>query len=371
MNRIVLLLYRKDTGTLEHSCLESGAMTYYDHKDRFLFDVKGLSLIGKGLWPGDFDSVHSILMQFSERNVDQRFGNYLCRFRIDDRQLITTRAGNECLWLLGTSWTSDCDVPVPLTEVIEDGKAYQVYPDNPHGKVIGTKIAAELRLELWHDANNIDSTATESYLSKLFQTLVDDGLQPIGKQNESTKNQVGTEQLRNTTLLGTNYLTFKSWFESYRRSSVDGQSYVVGLDYELGFSYQFHHCSIDIVVDDTVFDQIEITPRVNINQNATAEQHEEWLIYVRQHLFAMVHAAAKQFPMFTRPETGKEHQQESSRKLDSDHYAYPAEKRRAIVRHYRQEKEAGKVSKKDAWAGTNYQISGRTLRNYEKEFPET
>ncbi|MCA9922519.1 MAG: hypothetical protein KC421_09110 [Anaerolineales bacterium] len=72
------------------------------------------------------------------------------------------------------------------------------------------------------------------------------------------------------------------------------------------------------------------------------------------------------------PEPAVEKEQKNRQKLDSDHYAYPdPKKRRAIVKHYQQEKAVGNVSNKNAWAQSNYQISGRTLRNYEKEFSET
>lgn len=55
----------------------------------------------------------------------------------------------------------------------------------------------------------------------------------------------------------------------------------------------------------------------------------------------------------------------------SDHYTYPdPDKRRAIVSHYRRDKAMGSVANKDAWAQVNYMISGRTLLNYEREFPE-
>ena len=67
------------------------------------------------------------------------------------------------------------------------------------------------------------------------------------------------------------------------------------------------------------------------------------------------------------PESTKE----KERKLDNGHFAYPTEKRREIVQHYRQEKLNRNISNKDAWARSNHQISGRTLLNYEKEFPET
>jgi hypothetical protein len=56
---------------------------------------------------------------------------------------------------------------------------------------------------------------------------------------------------------------------------------------------------------------------------------------------------------------------------DSNHFAYPRSKRLEIVRHYRLDRVQGEVRNKDHWARTNYQIGGRTLSNYECEFPET
>jgi hypothetical protein len=56
---------------------------------------------------------------------------------------------------------------------------------------------------------------------------------------------------------------------------------------------------------------------------------------------------------------------------DSNHFAYPRSRRLEIVRHYRLDRAQGEVRNKDHWARTNYQIGGRTLSNYECEFPET
>ena len=59
-----------------------------------------------------------------------------------------------------------------------------------------------------------------------------------------------------------------------------------------------------------------------------------------------------------------------SRSEDSGHYVYSREKRKEIVDEYRQARSKGEVLTKDSWARTNYQISGRTLKRYEDEFPE-
>lgn len=60
---------------------------------------------------------------------------------------------------------------------------------------------------------------------------------------------------------------------------------------------------------------------------------------------------------------------EISERSDSGHYAYPRETRREIVECYRQERS--QISNKHAWAEMHYGITGRTLKNYEDEFPET
>jgi hypothetical protein len=52
---------------------------------------------------------------------------------------------------------------------------------------------------------------------------------------------------------------------------------------------------------------------------------------------------------------------------DSGHYTYPPEKRWEIVQAYKEAKAKGEVENQDTWAGNNYQISGKTLRNYIKE----
>jgi hypothetical protein len=56
---------------------------------------------------------------------------------------------------------------------------------------------------------------------------------------------------------------------------------------------------------------------------------------------------------------------------ESDHYAYPRQKRRKIVQHFRMARNRGEVKNKEAWAEANYNISGRTLFNYEREFSDT
>ncbi len=157
-------------------------MAYYDHNEKFLWSTDDLTLIGKGTWSGDFNNLHAVLMQFSERNIGKEFGHYSCRFQImttDDRKLLTTRDGNEALWFAGTSWTPNCGVP--LIEVIKEGETRYYYPPSPGGKVLAIKIARGVRVELWHYADNIEATASENYFSLLLQALVDDGLQLTDK----------------------------------------------------------------------------------------------------------------------------------------------------------------------------------------------
>jgi hypothetical protein len=55
---------------------------------------------------------------------------------------------------------------------------------------------------------------------------------------------------------------------------------------------------------------------------------------------------------------------------DSGHYNHPLEKRREIVREYREACRNGRVSNKDTWAQEHHQISRKTLDRYEAEFPE-
>ena len=65
-------------------------------------------------------------------------------------------------------------------------------------------------------------------------------------------------------------------------------------------------------------------------------------------------------------------EQTPAREVDGDngHYAFPREERFEIVRRYRAAREAGKVQSKHGWAEANYQISGKTLLTYEREFAE-
>jgi len=55
---------------------------------------------------------------------------------------------------------------------------------------------------------------------------------------------------------------------------------------------------------------------------------------------------------------------------ETDHFAYRQQQRLDIVNHYRAARNNGKVENKDSWARCQYGITGRTLLNYEREFPE-
>jgi hypothetical protein len=54
---------------------------------------------------------------------------------------------------------------------------------------------------------------------------------------------------------------------------------------------------------------------------------------------------------------------------DSQHYAYSAQARREIAKRYWHER--ARIANNDAWAQTEYGITGKTLAEYLKEFPET
>ena len=55
---------------------------------------------------------------------------------------------------------------------------------------------------------------------------------------------------------------------------------------------------------------------------------------------------------------------------DSGRFAYAREARQKIVKEYRELRATGSITNKDAWATANHGISGNTVLNYEREFPE-
>jgi len=56
--------------------------------------------------------------------------------------------------------------------------------------------------------------------------------------------------------------------------------------------------------------------------------------------------------------------------IESNHFAYPREKRRKIAAEYYEARRQGLVTNVNTWAETKHQITGKTLRSYLKEFPE-
>jgi hypothetical protein len=70
------------------------------------------------------------------------------------------------------------------------------------------------------------------------------------------------------------------------------------------------------------------------------------------------------------PETFRARPGHDDAAAESDRYAYSPRKRCEIVQHYRAVRDDGLVQNKDRWAQSNYNITGRTLLNYEREFPE-
>ena len=70
------------------------------------------------------------------------------------------------------------------------------------------------------------------------------------------------------------------------------------------------------------------------------------------------------------PETSRAEPGQDDAAVESDRYAYSPRKRREIVQHYRAVRDSGLIENKDRWAQSNYNITGRTLLNYEREFPE-
>ena len=55
---------------------------------------------------------------------------------------------------------------------------------------------------------------------------------------------------------------------------------------------------------------------------------------------------------------------------ETNHFAYPRQERWEIVKHFRAARGRGQVQNKEQWAQANYNISSKTLLNYEREFEE-
>jgi hypothetical protein len=62
--------------------------------------------------------------------------------------------------------------------------------------------------------------------------------------------------------------------------------------------------------------------------------------------------------------------QTTKKGLDSAHFAFPREKRKAIVEHFRADHRKGLSIRREDWARQKYGITWRTLKAYLREFPE-
>ena len=57
-------------------------------------------------------------------------------------------------------------------------------------------------------------------------------------------------------------------------------------------------------------------------------------------------------------------------KRETDHYAYPEERRKELVEKYREAKKRGRIANKEAWVYSKAGVNVRTFLNWENEFPE-
>lgn len=187
---------------------------YRNHSERFHFSREGLELLAKGQWPDNFETLNTVISQFSELQSQRKYGQYSCRLTFvpfPNGQMIMTQNNNEAVWMCGTSWDS-CDHNPPLIEGYAEGKSY--YPAVPWGKVFSTNVALGARVEIWHDAQGVDPEATRSYLGKLYQVLVEDGLKPTMQLDLAVtgqdKNVIDADSiLANTPLLGEEILNLR------------------------------------------------------------------------------------------------------------------------------------------------------------------
>ena len=85
----------------------------------------------------------------------------------------------------------------------------------------------------------------------------------------------------------------------------------------------------------------------------------------------IVHTQASQMECRVAPDSAVDSCEDNSADVETDHFAYPCQERLSIVRHYRAAREKREIANKDQWARAHYQISGRTLLNYEREFAAT
>jgi glucan phosphoethanolaminetransferase (alkaline phosphatase superfamily) len=61
---------------------------------------------------------------------------------------------------------------------------------------------------------------------------------------------------------------------------------------------------------------------------------------------------------------------QEQKKSKENYFAYDEAKRELIVNDYREARARGEVINKDSWARSKYNISGKTLKDYEDEFPK-
>ena len=72
-----------------------------------------------------------------------------------------------------------------------------------------------------------------------------------------------------------------------------------------------------------------------------------------------------------KPESSRAEPRRRRAGTDSERFAYSRDRRREIVERFRAARDRGEVENKDHWARSNGNISGKTLKRYEREFPET
>ena len=137
-----------------------------DYYKELSLAIKGLTLVASGRWEGTLDTLDAVLNQFRDRNKKNEFG--LCSWLFDIgalRPFSPKPDHHEYMRPIVTAW-------------IEEQEKVD-YPDRPYGKVFATRIAKGWRVELWQDGMSSDPAATEGYMQRLFQALVEDGLQPV------------------------------------------------------------------------------------------------------------------------------------------------------------------------------------------------
>ena len=137
-----------------------------DYYKELSLAIKGLTLVASGRWEGTLDTLDAVLNQFRDRNKKNEFGLYSWLFDIGALRPFSPKPDHhEYMRPIVTAWIKE-------QEKVD-------YPDRPYGKVFATRIAKGWRVELWQDGMSSDPAATEGYMQRLFQALVEDGLQPV------------------------------------------------------------------------------------------------------------------------------------------------------------------------------------------------